>query len=57
MYLQIVSTYIYNTWLPKIEVYFWALESQTNHVVNYLTGATLPDDAIVNFQFQRLGSY
>ena len=36
---------------------FWVLESQTNHVLSRLTGATLQNDVIVNFQFQRLGSY
>ena len=51
------NEHIYLSWLPKTEVYFWALESQTNHVLSHLTGATIQDDVIVNFQFQRLGSY
>ena len=41
----------------KTEVYFWVLESKTNHVLSHLTGATLQDEFIANFQFQTLGSY
>ena len=33
------------------------LESQTNHILSYLTGVILHDDFIGNFQFQRLGTY
>ena len=38
-------------------VYFWVLESQTNHVLSHFTGATLQNDAIANFQLQSLGYY
>ena len=43
--------------VTKIELYFWVLESQTNHVLSHLTGTTLQDDVIANFQFQRLRPY
>ena len=42
--------------LPITEVYFWILESQTNHVLSHITGATLQDDVIANFHFQRIVS-
>ena len=37
-----------------MEVYFWNLELQTNHVLRHLTGTTLQDDIIANFRFQSL---
>ena len=43
-----------NGWLL---VHSQVLQSQTNHVLSHLTEATLQDDVIVTFQFQRLGSY
>ena len=51
------SDHIYLSWLPETGVNFWVWESQKNHVLSYLTGAPLQDDAIANFQFQRLVSY
>ena len=33
------------------------LESQKNHLLSHLTGATLQDDLTGNVQFQRLGLY
>ena len=47
MYLQIVSAWLHS----------WVLESQANHVLSHLTEATLQDDVMANFQFERLGSY
>ena len=51
-----MATYIYNGY-PKLKVYFWVLELHANIVLGHLTGATLLDDVIANFQFQRLGPY
>ena len=55
IYFQTVRAYINNVALT--EVYFWILESQPNHVLSHITGATLQDDAIANFHFQRIVSY
>ena len=51
------SDHVYLQWLPKIEVYLWVWESQTNHVLIHLAGLTIQDDVIANFLFQILGSY
>ena len=56
MYLQIVSTYIYNGY-PKSKSFFGLWSHRQTMLWVFLTGATLPDDVIVNFKFQRLGSY
>ena len=48
------TTDICNGWLSKIEICFWTLEWQTNYILSYLTGITLEDGVIANFQFQRL---
>ena len=39
----------------KIEVYVRVFKQLTNHALSYLTGATLQDDDIADFQFQRPG--
>ena len=51
------SDHVYLQWLPKIEVYLWVWESQTNYVLIHLAGLTIQDDVIANFHFQILGSY
>ena len=59
MYLQITITYIYNGY-PKLKsgFGFGLTGHKTTHALSHLTaGATLQDDVIANFQFQRLGSY
>ena len=49
MYLQMVSICLYNDYAKRKSV----LVSQTNHVLSHITGATLKDDVIAKFQFQR----
>ena len=50
---QIASTFVTNAqhWS------FFLVRSLRNHLLSHLTGATLQDDLIGNFQFQRLRSY
>ena len=43
--------------VTKTEINFRVLESQTNNPLSHLTEATLQDDVIANFHFQRLRFY
>ena len=54
MHLQIASRYIYKVYN---EAYFRVLESQANNALSHLTKATLQDNVMANFQFQRLRTY
>ena len=56
MYLETKNTYICNRYRKlKSMLGFWS--QHANHILSHLTGVTLQDDVIANFQFQRLGSH